>query len=76
VGNASRIHALNESTIFYHGAAQRVSAENLKAALNQSGSLIAPVRTQIREATAFYPAEPFHQDYYRKTAVARSCPLD
>jgi peptide-methionine (S)-S-oxide reductase len=54
------------SAIFYHDAEQRREAEASKAALEQSGKLKGPIATQIVEAGAFYPAEEYHQDYYRK----------
>jgi peptide-methionine (S)-S-oxide reductase len=54
------------SAIFYHDAAQRRAAEASKAALEKSGKLPGRIATQIAEAGPFYPAEEYHQDYYRK----------
>jgi len=54
------------SAIFYHGEEQRRLAEESKAALERSGKLKGTIATQIVAAGPFYPAEEYHQDYYRK----------
>jgi len=51
------------SAIFYHDAAQQELAQRSKASLEESNRLGAPIVTQIVAATAFYPAEEYHQDY-------------
>jgi peptide-methionine (S)-S-oxide reductase len=55
------------SAIFVHDAAQRKAAEASLAAVAKK--LGAPVKTQIAEAGAFYRAEDYHQDYYKKNPV-------
>jgi peptide-methionine (S)-S-oxide reductase len=55
------------SAIFYHGAEQKTLAEQSKAAV--SGQLRKPIATDILPASQFYPAERYHQDYYRKNPV-------
>jgi peptide-methionine (S)-S-oxide reductase len=57
------------SAIFYHGEEQRREAEESKAALEKSGRFHEPILTQIVPAETFYPAEDYHQDYYRKNPV-------
>jgi peptide-methionine (S)-S-oxide reductase len=57
------------SAIFYHDAEQKRLAEESKRALESSGRFRAPIATQIVKAQAFYPAEAYHQDYYRKNPV-------
>jgi len=57
------------TAIFYHSEAQRREAEASKAALAQSGRFSAPIVTEIVPATTFYPAEEYHQHYYRKNPV-------
>lgn len=57
------------SAIFYHDEEQRRLAEESKAALVKSGRFQQPVVTQIVPAGKFYPAEEYHQDYYRKNPV-------
>ena len=57
------------SAIFYHSEEQKRAAEASKAALAQSGKLKLPIVTEITAATTFYPAEDYHQDYYKKNPV-------
>ena len=53
------------SAIFYHDEAQRAAAEASKDALAASGRFKTSVVTSIVPARAFFPAEEYHQDYYR-----------
>jgi len=55
--------------IFYHDQAQRSAAEESRAALDASGRYAKPVVVEIRPAEQFYPAEEYHQDYYRKNPL-------
>ena len=57
------------TAIFYHSEAQRQSAEASKAALAQSGRFGKPIVTEIVPASAFYPAETYHQQYYKKNPI-------
>ena len=57
------------SAIFYHDEAQHHLAEQSKRALEQSGRFSQPIVTEIVPATTFYPAETYHQDYYRKNPL-------
>jgi peptide-methionine (S)-S-oxide reductase len=54
------------SIIFYGDEVQKREAEASKAALDRSGRFHTPVVTAIQSATAFYPAEEYHQQFYRK----------
>lgn len=54
------------SAIFYLDGRQRELAEASKAGLEASGRFDEPIVTEIAEATTFYPAEEYHQDYYLK----------
>ncbi|MBN1695269.1 peptide-methionine (S)-S-oxide reductase MsrA [candidate division WOR-3 bacterium] len=58
-----------KTAIFYHNEEQKRIAEESKKALEESGKFDKPIVTEIREATEFYPAEDYHQDYYK------TCPL-
>lgn len=53
--------------IFYHDEQQRSSAEKSKAGVQ--ARFKPPVTTEITAATVFYPAEDYHQDYYKKNPV-------
>jgi len=53
------------SVIFVHDEEQRRIAEASKAALQASGRFQQPIATKIEQAGAFYPAEAYHQDYYK-----------
>jgi peptide-methionine (S)-S-oxide reductase len=53
--------------IFVHDAAQRAAAEASKAKVQQR--FTQPVVVAISEATTFYPAEDYHQDYYEKNSA-------
>jgi len=55
--------------IFYEGDAQRRAAEESKRALEASGRLPKPIVTEIVRLEAFYPAEDYHQDFYKKSPV-------
>ena len=57
------------STIFVHTAEQRELAEASKQEIAASGQLNGEIVTPIEEATTFYPAEEYHQDYYQKNPV-------
>lgn len=54
------------SAIFFRDAAQRRAALESRRALERSGVLKAPIVTEIRAASAFWPAEDYHQDYWKK----------
>jgi peptide-methionine (S)-S-oxide reductase len=54
------------TAIFYHDDVQRQLAEASKAALAGSGRFSRPIVTEILPAGPFYPAEAYHQDFYRK----------
>jgi peptide methionine sulfoxide reductase msrA/msrB len=57
------------SAIFYHDEEQRRLAEKSREDLRKSGLFQAPVVTEIRKLERFYPAEDYHQDYYKKCAL-------
>jgi peptide methionine sulfoxide reductase msrA/msrB len=57
------------TAIFYEGEAQKRAAEASRRALEASGRLKKAVVTEIVALDAFYPAEDYHQDFYRKSPV-------
>jgi peptide-methionine (S)-S-oxide reductase len=54
------------SAIYYHNEEQRKVAEETKQALTASGRIKGKIATEIVAAGPFYPAEDYHQDYYKK----------
>ena len=52
--------------IFYHSETQKESAERSKEDLKGNLAIDAPIVTQISPASTFYPAEEYHQDFYKK----------
>ncbi len=59
------------SAIFYHSEAQRDAAEASKAAA--AGDFRDPIVTEISAASTFYPAEEYHQEYYRQNKSEGYC---
>jgi peptide-methionine (S)-S-oxide reductase len=57
------------TAIFYHGDEQKRLAEASRAALEKSKPFKAPIVTPVQAAGDFWPAEDYHQDYYKKNPV-------
>jgi peptide-methionine (S)-S-oxide reductase len=55
--------------IFYNSEEQRKIAEVSKANLQTSGRFTEPIVTKIEPVQPFYPAEDYHQDFYKKNAA-------
>lgn len=69
-GQGPDIGSQYQSKIFYSNEEEKNIAEKLRKVLEGKGMKIA---TQIEPATAFYPAEEHHQDYYVKTGGSPYC---
>jgi peptide methionine sulfoxide reductase msrA/msrB len=54
------------AAIFYGDETEREAAERSKAELEQVKPFAEPIVTEITAASTFYPAEEYHQDYYKK----------
>ena len=54
------------TAIFFHNEEQKRQAQESKEALDASGTFDKPVAAMILKAGPFYPAEDYHQDYYRR----------
>lgn len=57
------------TAIFYHDEKQKELAEKSKEELDKSGIYDKPIATEILEASEFYQAEDYHQEYYKKCPV-------
>ena len=57
------------SGIFYHSADQQRAALQSKAGLERTKTFKEPIVTEIVAATEFYPAEEYHQHYYKKNPL-------
>ncbi len=55
--------------IFYNNAEEKQIAEAAKQTLQDSGVYKKPVVIEIVPAGMFYPAEEYHQDYYKKNPL-------
>ena len=69
------------SAIFYHNEEQKKLAEESKNRIEKNGSLSGSIVTEIVSALTFYPAEEYHQEYYKKNPLRykfyrRSCRRD
>ena len=54
------------SIIFYVDEQQKEKAEESKQKLAESGRFSQPIVTPVLPASEFYPAEDYHQDFYKK----------
>ena len=61
------------SAVFYNSEEQREIAEQSLKDADNSGMYINPIVTEITPLATFYPAEEYHQDYYRRNSNAPYC---
>ncbi len=61
------------SAIFYHTPEQKAIAEQVIAQLNASRVWNSPIVTEVRPFEKFYPAEDYHQEYFRQNPGQGYC---
>ncbi|MDE3167608.1 MAG: peptide-methionine (S)-S-oxide reductase MsrA [Acidobacteriota bacterium] len=61
------------SAIFYHGDEQKRTAQDAIAEWNREDLYGRPVVTEVRPAETFYPAEDYHQEYFRNNPQQPYC---
>ncbi|WP_432470909.1 peptide-methionine (R)-S-oxide reductase MsrB [Amphritea sp. HPY] len=55
--------------VYYHNDSQKMIAQQSMQALSNSGRYSKPLATELAKLTVFYPAEDYHQDYYKRNPV-------
>ena len=58
-----------ETIIFYQDDVEKELAKASKKALDESGKFSKGIVTKIEPAKAFFPAEEYHQDYFKKNSL-------
>lgn len=61
------------SIVLHHGAAQKAVAEQVMAEVAAKGVWDAPLVTEVAPYTVFYPAEEYHQGYFRNNPGQGYC---
>lgn len=61
------------SAIFYHSEDQKTVADATIATLTDQKIFDRPIVTQVSEATTFYVAEPYHQEYFVRNPSQPYC---
>jgi len=61
------------SVIFYHDDRQKAAAEKAKQELTRAGAYRGPIVTEIAPLAKYYPAEDYHQDYFRNNPNQGYC---
>lgn len=61
------------SAVFCHSPAQKEQAEQKIAEWDAAGHWSKPIVTEIAPLTTFYPAEDYHQGYYRQNSGQGYC---
>lgn len=63
------------SVVFYHNEEQKAKVEKYKAELDKSGAWDNPIVTTLEKFDIFYPAEPYHQNYYNNHPGQAYCQI-
>ncbi|ASU23975.1 methionine sulfoxide reductase [Vibrio qinghaiensis] len=55
--------------IFYHNSEQKQTAQRFMQEINALGIFKKPLKTELIQYSQFWPAEEYHQDFYKKSKV-------
>lgn len=61
------------SAVFYQNSQQKATAERVIEELNSAGEFDGPIVTTLEPSATFYPAEEYHQDYFRRNPSQGYC---
>jgi peptide-methionine (S)-S-oxide reductase len=61
------------SAIYYHSPEQERTAREVIAEIERDRVFDAPIVTEVAPFTVFYPAEEYHQDYFRRNPGQGYC---
>jgi peptide-methionine (S)-S-oxide reductase len=61
------------SAIFYHTEAQKAVAEDVITAFEAEKIWPKPIITEVSQLDVFYPAEDYHQEYYKRNPYQGYC---
>jgi peptide-methionine (S)-S-oxide reductase len=61
------------SAVFYHSPEQKAEVERVIAELKTDKVWDDPIVTELKPLEAFYPAEEYHRDYYRRNPNQGYC---
>jgi len=61
------------SAIYYHSPQQKAAAEQTIRELSEARRFGNPIVTEVAPLTAFYKAEPYHQEYYAHNPFQPYC---
>jgi peptide-methionine (S)-S-oxide reductase len=61
------------SAIFVHSPAQRATAEAIIRKLNEENLWGKPIVTEVSDAATFYPAEEYHQEFFKRNPNQGYC---
>jgi peptide-methionine (S)-S-oxide reductase len=61
------------SAVFYHSADQKSVAEEVIRGLDADGLWGASIVTEVTPISHFYPAEEYHQEYFRRNPTQAYC---
>src|SRR5208283_6124501 len=67
------VGAQYRSAIFYHSDEQRLAAEKLIRELESEKAFANPIVTELQAATEFWPAEDYHNEYFRRNGDQPYC---